>query len=32
MENINTMALFTMHVSKLVVKEANKHFMFQKGE
>jgi len=28
----NTMALFTMHVFKLVVKEAKEYFMFQKGK
>jgi hypothetical protein len=32
MENKNTMALFTMHVSKLGVKDAKEYFMFQKGK
>jgi hypothetical protein len=32
MEDRITMALFTMHVSKLGVKEDKEYFMFQKGE
>jgi hypothetical protein len=32
MEDRSTMDLFTMHVSKLVVKEAKEYSLFKKGK